>query len=169
MSDSTQPVIPPCAVIDIDGVLADVRHRLHFLESRPRDWVAFFAAADVDPLLEPGRSALETALAEQLSIVYLTGRPERCRQATEDWLARHGLPRGPLMMRPDRDRRPARVYKVEALRRLQDDGDIAYLLDDDLDVAAAVRVAGFTVRVATWMATEPHPALREAQEMQGRT
>jgi hypothetical protein len=162
-------VIPPCAVIDIDGVLADVRHRLHFLESRPRDWDAFFAAAGADPLLEPGRSALETALAGQLSIVYLTGRPERCRQATEDWLARHGLPRGPLMMRPDRDRRPARVYKVEALRRLQDDGDIAYLLDDDLDVAAAVRVAGFTVRIATWMATEPPPALREAQEMQGRT
>jgi hypothetical protein len=35
----------PLAVFDLDGVLADVRHRLHFLDRRPKDWDGFFAAA----------------------------------------------------------------------------------------------------------------------------
>ena len=41
------------AVFDIDGVVADVRHRLHHLE-RHRSWHAFFAAAADDPLLPEG-------------------------------------------------------------------------------------------------------------------
>ena len=39
----------PLAVVDIDGVLADVGHRLHFLDRRPKDWKGFFAAARTDP------------------------------------------------------------------------------------------------------------------------
>ena len=40
---SPQP--SPLAVIDLDGVIADVRHRLHHLKAKPKDWDAFFAAA----------------------------------------------------------------------------------------------------------------------------
>lgn len=32
----------PLAVFDIDGVLADVRHRLPHVQGRPKDWDAFF-------------------------------------------------------------------------------------------------------------------------------
>ena len=35
----------PLAIVDIDGVVADVRHRLHHLDRRPKNWSAFFAAA----------------------------------------------------------------------------------------------------------------------------
>ena len=35
----------PLAVFDLDGTLADVRHRLHHIEGRRRDWDAFFSAA----------------------------------------------------------------------------------------------------------------------------
>jgi hypothetical protein len=42
------------AVIDIDGVLADVRHRLKYLEQRPKNWGAFFRAAPKDPPLQTG-------------------------------------------------------------------------------------------------------------------
>jgi len=31
--------------VSIDGVLADVHHRLHHIARRPKDWPAFFAAA----------------------------------------------------------------------------------------------------------------------------
>ncbi|MBA3955457.1 MAG: hypothetical protein H0X58_02180 [Acidimicrobiia bacterium] len=43
------PAPRPLAVVDIDGVLADVGHRLHFLDRRPKDWKGFFAAARTDP------------------------------------------------------------------------------------------------------------------------
>ena len=52
----------PLAVVDIDGVVADVRHRLHFIEGTPRQWDRFFAAADEDPPLPEG-VALVTKLA----------------------------------------------------------------------------------------------------------
>ena len=105
------------AVFDIDGVLADVRHRLHHLQSRPQRWEAFFLAADRDPLLEEGAARLRAAQAEH-DVMYLTGRPERNRGLTRSWLARHGLPTGPLHMRPDDDHRPARWVKRNTLRRL---------------------------------------------------
>ena len=107
----------PLAVFDIDGVLADVRHRLHHLQTRPQHWNAFFLAADRDPLLEEGAARLRAAQAEH-EVVYLTGRPERNRALTRTWLAGHGLPTGPLHMRPDDDYRPARWVKRETLRRL---------------------------------------------------
>jgi hypothetical protein len=71
----------PIAVLDIDGVLADVRHRLHHLESRPKNWAAFFAAAPRDPLLAEG-AAVATHLSTDHELVYLTGRPEHCRRDT---------------------------------------------------------------------------------------
>src|SRR3712207_7605057 len=107
----TEPAAPggsrPYAVIDVDGVLADVRHRLRFLERRPKDWRAFFRAAPQDPVLETGRDTA-VRLAEVCQVVYLSGRPEHCRRDTEEWLARHGLPEGRLLLRRGGDFRPAK-------------------------------------------------------------
>ena len=38
----------PLAIFDIDGVVADVRHRLHHLESRPKGWDEFFGYGRID-------------------------------------------------------------------------------------------------------------------------
>ena len=35
-------------VLDVDGVIADVRHRLHHVERKPKNWPAFVAAMDDD-------------------------------------------------------------------------------------------------------------------------
>ena len=45
------------AVFDVDGVLADVGHRLRHLEGGRKDWGAFFAAAEKDPPLPVGLSS----------------------------------------------------------------------------------------------------------------
>jgi hypothetical protein len=158
------------AVIDIDGVLADVRHRLHFLDRQPKDWGGFFRAAPKDPPLAEG---LETVrrLAEVFTIVYLSGRPEHCRRDTLAWFRKHGVPPGDLHLRPHGDHRPARLVKVDALRRLSAEALVAVLVDDDPDVCAAARAAGFDVLPATWMAQAPEEAavLHEAQEAEGAT
>jgi phosphoglycolate phosphatase-like HAD superfamily hydrolase len=154
------------AVIDIDGVLADVRHRLRYVEDRPKNWGAFFKAARHDPPLDVG---LETArrLAEVYEVVYLSGRPEHCRRDTVDWFRKHGLPDGELHLRPRNDFRPAREFKVMVLRRLRERAPVAVLVDDDEQVLASARQAGFDVLPATWMGEAP--ALEEAQEDEGRT
>jgi FMN phosphatase YigB (HAD superfamily) len=156
----------PLAVFDIDGVLADVRHRLHFLQCRPQRWERFFSAADRDPLLEEGATRLRAAQADH-DVVYLTGRPERNRALTKAWLARQGLPTGPLHMRPDDDHRPARWVKRETLRRLARIRRIVSVLDDDPAVVATLEADGWPVELATWL---PHSStLQSAQEQQGRT
>jgi phosphatidate phosphatase APP1 len=156
----------PLAVIDIDGVVADVRHRLHLIESRPKRWEEFFARATDDPPLPSGLDLVRELLAGH-DVQWLTGRPERNRALTERWLAAHGLPSGPLLMRPDRDFRPSRLTKREELRRLRRDRRIAIVVDDDPDVIATLAEDGFPVRLADWL---PHSStLRAAQEKEGRT
>ena len=113
MSDGLRPL----AVVDIDGVLADVRHRLHHLERRPKDWRSFFAAAPQDPLLEVGRATV-VQLAEVCEVVYLSGRPEHCRRDTEAWFAVHGLPPGELLLRAIGDARPAKDVRVSSVEEL---------------------------------------------------
>lgn len=156
----------PLAVFDVDGVLADVRHRLHHVESRPKRWDAFFAAAVDDPPLAQGVQ-LALASAEDCEVVYVTGRPERCRADTLAWFARNGLPEGQLAMRGERDRRPARQAKLQLLQRLAVDRVVAVVVDDDLQVCAAYERAGYRVLRAGWMGTAP--ALEAAQEDEGRT
>jgi len=158
--------LPMVAVIDIDGVLADVRHRLRHVSERPKDWRAFFDGASEDPLLDEGAETVRR-LAEVYDIVYLSGRPERLRGVTERWFRRHGLPTGPLMLRPYDDFRPSSVFKVQALRRLAKERTVVVLVDDDPRVLDEAREAGFDVLPATWMGE--HSSLREAQERDGRT
>ena len=156
----------PLAVFDVDGVLADVRHRLHHVESRPKDWDAFFAAAVDDPPLPQG-VALAQESAKDCEVVYVTGRPERCRADTLEWFARHGLPEGELSMRRTGDRRPARLTKPQLLTRLARGRTVAVVVDDDLQVCRAYEEAGFRVLRADWMPASP--VLGRAQEDEGRT
>jgi phosphoglycolate phosphatase-like HAD superfamily hydrolase len=154
------------AVFDIDGVLADVTHRLHHLRARPQRWERFFTDAERDPLLEEGARRLREAL-EVHDVVYLTGRPERNRRLTTRWLARHGLPTGPLNMRADDDYRPARWMKREVLRRLAREREFVSVLDDDPAVVSVLTADGWPVELATWL---PHSStLQQAQEQQGRS
>jgi thiamine monophosphate synthase len=100
-------------------------------------------------------------------VVYLSGRPDRCRDDTLRWLGRHGLPPGRVVLRPEGDRRPARTFKLDRLRALAADRTVAVLVDDDPAVCEAARKRGFVVFEATWMAQQP--TLFEAQEREGRT
>lgn len=164
MSRGTNGVARPIAVFDIDGVLADVTHRLHFLDVH--QWERFFAAADVDPLLDEGAGRLREAL-EDHDVVYLTGRPERNRPLTERWLGAHNLPTGPMFMRPDDDHRPARYLKRDVLRAFACTRDVASIIDDDPAVVAMLEADGWPVELATWL---PHSStLQDAQENHGRT
>ncbi|KOG34213.1 phosphatase domain-containing protein [Streptomyces resistomycificus] len=163
MTDSNKR---PLAVFDLDNTLADTAHRQRFLERKPRDWDAFFAAAPHDPPIAEG-IALAKESARECEVVYLTGRPERCRRDTLDWLAAQGLPEGSVYMRRNDDRRPARRTKLEILRRLARTREIRVLVDDDELVCEDAERAGFTVVRARWAARSAE--LEAAQEREGRT
>lgn len=160
----------PIAIVDIDGVVADVRHRVHHVEKRPKDWKRFFAEAVHDDPHPEGLAVVERLL-EDHEVVYLTGRPEHLRADTQSWLDRHGIGGHALLMRRSDDRRPSARFKVQEVQRLARRRAIAIVIDDDTSVIAAMQGAGFPTLVADWEKrdTSTDAALKEAQEIEGRT
>lgn len=156
----------PLAVFDIDGVVADVRHRLHHVEQAPKNWKAFFAAAVNDPPLAAGFTLLR-GTAEHCDVMFLTGRPAFCRADTLGWLRTHEVHDPWLTMRPAGNRRPARETKVALLTEIARTRRIHVVVDDDELVIDAMTQAGFPTLHADWM---PKSAtLAAAQERDGRT
>ena len=81
-------------------------------------------------------------------IVYVSGRDESCRWATESWLAHHGLliADEPVLMRPARDNRPDHQVKRQLYRRhVEPHYEVAYVLDDRDQVVRMWRSLGLTV------------------------
>ncbi len=139
----------PIAAIDIDGVVADVRHRLHHLERRPKNWKAFFAEAVHDEP-HPEGLAVVAKLAEDHDVVFLTGRPAELEAATRQWLTDHGLGEHDVIMRPAGDRRPAAQIKQRLLRDYAQGREVGVVVDDDPDVIASMRSAGYPTLLADW-------------------
>lgn len=160
----------PLAIVDIDGVVADVRHRLHHLERRPKDWDGFFAAAGDDPAHDEGRAIVDR-LAKDHEVVFVTGRPGWLRDVTQRWLDDHGLGGHRLVMRSSRDRGPARVVKPQLVTHVAAGRTVGVVVDDDEEVLEAMRAMGWPVFHADWerRAWEEETALRQAQEDEGRT
>jgi hypothetical protein len=131
-----------CYIVDIDGTIADLLHREKYLEERPKNWDMFFRMAG-DDLPFPHMRLLLTHLvagqsgiapANKTYIVYVSGRPERCRFDTVTWIHRHGFPTpNTLYMRADGDYRDDSIIKKELLDQLLADGYEPIMAFDDRD------------------------------------
>ena len=107
----------PIVLVDIDGTLADVRHRVHHVrDGRKKNWKAFFAGMDRDKPIASTVAWVRT-LAQSHDIVIITGRPEEYRARTSVWLQQNGVPFHDLFMRRNGDHRPDYEMKKEALKR----------------------------------------------------
>jgi predicted secreted acid phosphatase len=141
-------------IFDIDGTLADSYHRIgHIvnLENVPdfkKDWEEFDKHAHADTPI-PGMVELCTYMQarEDLDVLFLTGRSDRTRTDTWQWLRRHGLkPRHPdlLQMRIEGDHRHADIIKLQRLQELQlHPGRVMTLFDDDTRVVKLLREHGY--------------------------
>lgn len=160
----------PLAIVDIDGVVADVRHRLSHVEGRVKNWDAFFDAAALDPP-HPEGIELVLRLADDHDVVFLTGRPSRLRRVTERWLTQQGLGGHRLVMRPDGERGAAARMKVRLLAGVARGRTVGVVIDDDRTVLKAMREAGYPTLHANWEDRSPQgqTALFDAQENEGRT
>lgn len=93
-------------VVDMDGVVADVSHRLHYIEKEKPDWESFLSEEEVK------KDRIRTEVVEKikeikkhlgdLPVVILTGRPENLREITEEQLEEAGLDYIELIMKPEK-------------------------------------------------------------------
>jgi len=123
-------------IFDMDGTLADVEHRRHFVDGstgKKKDFDAFYAAMHLDTKNQPVCD-LCNILAPHYNIIICTGRPEAYRKITEQWLNKNGIFYDYLMMRPDTERHEAdwRV-KQDMFNAIVDAGLYVYMAIDDRD------------------------------------
>ena len=120
----------PCAVIDVDGVIANGWHRQHFLQNGKKDWKNFFANAFQDTPIEGSIELLESLAP---TVVLLTSRPDNLRSVTLEWLAEHGYRWELLVMRGPKDGRYSSPdFKRRSLEAIQAYGFTPlFAMDDD--------------------------------------
>ena len=131
------------AIIDIDGTISDLSHRLHFIKGEPKEWDKFFDAMDMD-IPVPGTRFLVWALSSYYTIIYLTGRPGSHRIQTMKWLVKNEFPEGDLIMRKAGDHRPDTIVKVELYRDevLSQRGEAKLVIEDRKAVVEMWRALG---------------------------
>lgn len=141
-NDSSRSIV----IVDIDGTLADVGHRLHHIKgSGQKNWHAFFERMDDD---SPNQEIVDMvrAYAKEHEIFIMTGRPDSYRERTIAWLKRFAVPFSRLYMRRTRDHRPDYVVKKEIFEALGEDKQrVALVIDDRPSVCDMWRNCGLKV------------------------
>lgn len=131
-------------IADIDGVVADCRHRLRYQAEKNYDEFYGVKMLD-DSVIHNGREMLDRLgrgylSTDRTTTVFLTGRPERTRTMTEMWLKVNYITNGgdEIFMRKDGDYRPSDTVKVEMVKALKkkfgkewDEFDHIWFIDDD--------------------------------------
>jgi hypothetical protein len=105
-------------IFDIDGTIADCSHRLHFIQSQPKDWKAFFAACVDDKPIVEVIELIRILNICGFKIMLVTGRSDECRDKTSDWLYSNDVPYSRMYMRKAGDHRPDNEVKGELLDKL---------------------------------------------------
>jgi phosphoglycolate phosphatase-like HAD superfamily hydrolase len=101
---------------DIDGTLVNIEHRLDYVRCKPKNWAAFDAGIPNDKVNEPVAEVLRQMAKTRNTIILASGRNERSRQATVDWLRNKGLNMyQKLYMRKADDFRADDIVKQEIL------------------------------------------------------
>lgn len=79
----------PLYIFDLDGTLALIEHRLHFIQQKPKDWRAFFAAVGDDKPNLPVISTFQALRKSGAEVWIWSGRSDECKAETVAWLQRH--------------------------------------------------------------------------------
>jgi len=126
-------------ICDIDGVLADHRHRLHFiLDQDHKDYNQFYAAM-VDDTEYPDMVEFVRGLRLAHHILFITGRPDKYLDATARWLNDRSLfssyAHQTVLMRKSGDWRKAPIIKQELFESLRiPSSEVLFAIDDDPEV-----------------------------------
>ena len=93
----------PLYIFDLDGTLADITHRLHYIQQDKKDWRGFFAACVDDAPILPTIRTLQALHKSGADVWIWSGRSDECKAQTVKWLQRHvrfGFPTDVLWLWP---------------------------------------------------------------------
>jgi hypothetical protein len=105
------PDLPKAAIFDMDGTLASVKHREHYVTQKPKNWSMFHGHMVNDRPIEPTADVARRLSGEGTKIIVVTLRPERFRKETEEWLTKHDIPFDEAYFRPEGNYDPGDIVK----------------------------------------------------------
>lgn len=133
-------------VFDIDGTLANIEHRRHLVEAKPKDWKAFNDGMTQDKIHDDIVDLLLIFHARGDKIILCSGRDEDYKAQTIKWMQENDIPFDALYMRKSKDRRSDDIIKVELLNQIRKDFGEPWMWFDDRDrVVNAIRDQGVRV------------------------
>lgn len=137
---------PRRVVTDLDGTLADVTHRLHYIHRLEPDWDGFYLACGEDAPIENTLVVLRTLHGAGYEVVIVSGRSDLARAETVAWLAHHDVPYDALVLRRHGDPRHDDEVKAEmvAAHGLTPEETLV-VLEDRASVVKMWRRLGFHV------------------------
>jgi hypothetical protein len=160
-------------ICDLDGTIADLTHRLHFIKNadgtkkkyKDADWGSFHKTCSDDLPITRNIMALESlAGGEEREVYFFSGRNEEVRKETIEWICKHVNINTPmtdvpnralwtenpysvglrLFMRKKNDRRADTIVKLEMMQELGlKPRDVLVILDDRQCVVDMWRDNGF--------------------------
>lgn len=130
---------PKAIICDLDGTLALLGNR------NPHDT----GRALQDALNNPVANLVEVYAHQTMfdvRLILLSGRQEKFREITENWLRTHSITHyEALYLRPQDDHRPDYVVKQEIYeRKIRDKFDVLFVLEDRDQVVKMWRAIGLT-------------------------
>ena len=162
-------------ICDLDGTIANIEHRLHYIKGPNKDWASFTKACvndepykDVIEILwnmydagrKHGERPTDLQKVSDRFIYFFSGRSDVVRKETEEWLQRWVVSpsslkndgRPYLYMRKEGDYRPDTTIKYEMMYELKiTPDDVLCILDDRQSVVDMWRKEGFRcLQVDAW-------------------
>lgn len=117
-------------IVDIDGTIADCRHRRHFVIDGAHDWKSFNESMVMDTPIQPVID-LVNELAAHNYIILCTGRSHDYYHHTVKWLYDNNVSYNTLMMRLSGNYDPDDILKESILKQLKSDNRWPDLVIDD--------------------------------------
>jgi len=133
-------------IVDIDGTVADLSHRLHLIRGK-KDYDAFYNACAFDEPIEEMCRLVKTIWSAGADIVFITGRPHSVYDQTRTWVNKHIQldDRFTLFMRQNADYRKDTIIKKELFYEYLTDKEIEFVLEDRTSVTEMWRGLGLRV------------------------
>lgn len=118
---------------DLDGTLADCSHRLNYIQTKPKNWKAFFAGIPFDKPIEFTVECFKNCVLNNVPVIIVTARPRSTEKDTYKWLDKHGLyyDCSRFYFRQNNDFRDDTIVKEEILEKIKKDGFNPTLAYDD--------------------------------------
>ena len=130
-------------IFDIDGTLADISGRIHHIRKKPKNWNAFTEGMGKDKAIHSMIRLCNILYVSGLYVILCSGRNERNRPETIEWLEKEGVNFHELLLRKDNDMRQDAVIKREMLQNLAK-SRILFVVEDRSRVVEMWRSEGLT-------------------------